>query len=97
MKAKKRIMFACGAGIVTSYAVRKKVEALLVEHGYRGKYEFSMHKIDEVVPASSRYDFLITTTMPPYGLKCPYVLATGYLLTKDTSDLDAEILRLMKA
>ena len=42
---KKRIMFACGSGICTSTAVRKKVEAMLDENGYKGQYEITQYKI----------------------------------------------------
>ena len=38
---KKRILIACGSGIVTSTIARKKVESLLDAHGYKGRYEIA--------------------------------------------------------
>ena len=64
---KKRIMFACGSGICTSTAVRKKVEAMLDENGYKGQYEITQYKISECPAQSVNYDFLVATTMAPAG------------------------------
>ena len=62
---KKRIMFACGSGICTSTAVRKKVEAMLDENGYKGQYEITQYKISECPAQSVNYDFLVATTRRP--------------------------------
>ena len=89
---KKRIMFACGSGICTSTAVRKKVEAMLDENGYKGQYE-----ITECPAQSVNYDFLVATTMAPAGLKCPYVNGIPYLTGRGTDVPNKAILELMAA
>ena len=92
---KKRIMFACGSGICTSTAVRKKVEAMLDENGYKGQYEITQYKISECPAQSVNYDFLVATTMAPAGLKCPYVNGIPYLTGVGTAAAEEQILALM--
>lgn len=93
---KKRIMFACGSGICTSTAVRKKVEKVLDDAGYKGQYEITQFKIAETPAQSVNYDFLVATTMAPAGLKCPYVNGIPYLTGRGVEAPNAEILRLME-
>ncbi len=93
---KKRIMFACGSGICTSTAVRKKVEKMLDDAGYKGRYEITQFKIAETPAQSVNYDFLVATTMAPHGLKCPYVNGIPYLTGRGLDVPNAEILRLME-
>ena len=94
---KKRIMFACGSGICTSTAVRKKVEAMLDENGFKGQYEITQFKISECPAQSVNYDFLVATTMAPNGLKCPYVNGIPYLIGRGTDVPNKAILELMAA
>ena len=42
MAKMKHILLSCGSGIVTSTVARKKVEALLDSHGYKGQYEITL-------------------------------------------------------
>lgn len=94
---KKRIMFACGSGICTSTAIRKKVEALLDGSGYKGMYEITQFKISECPAQSVNYDFLVATTMAPNGLKCPYVNGIPYLTGRGVEVPNKAILDLMEA
>ena len=60
---KKRILIACGSGIVTSTIARKKIEELLDAHGYKGRYEIAQ------VPLSTAPRSRRTATswwQPPY-------------------------------
>ena len=75
----KKILLACGSGICTSTAVRKKVEALLDEAGYEGQYTVTQCKVSEAPAKSPNFDFLIATTMAPAGLQCPYINGVPFL------------------
>lgn len=75
----KKILLACGSGIATSTAVNAKISKILDENGYRGKYKITQCKISEALSKSGNYDFLISTTMAPKELKCPFVSGVCFL------------------
>jgi PTS system galactitol-specific IIB component len=91
----KKILLACGSGICTSAAVKKRIENLLDQAGYEGAYEIELCKIAEAREASAGYDFLVSTTMAPQNLGCPYVNGVPFLIGLDTADAEAAILKLM--
>lgn len=93
----KRILLSCGSGICTSTIARKKVEALLDEHGYKGKYEITQIPLSSAPEKSRDYDFIVATSTPPIELHCPYVNGIAYLMGRGTENADKQILELMEA
>lgn len=92
----KNILLACGSGIVTSTAVRGKIEKILDEKGYKGKYKITQCKVAEAPSKSSNFDFLIATTMAPQNLECPYVPGVSFLTGVNTQPSIDLILELME-
>jgi PTS system galactitol-specific IIB component len=93
----KRILLACGSGIVTSTAVRAKIEKELNDRGYAGKFKIDQCKIAEVVSKAHGADFVISTTMKPTELKLPFVRAVSFLTGIGTEQTMSEIIALMDA
>lgn len=91
----KNILLACGSGIVTSTAVRGKIEKVLDENGFKGKYKITQCKVGEASAMSQNYDFLISTTMAPQNLSCPYVKGVCFLTNVNTQPSIDRILELM--
>ena len=92
----KRILLACGAGVCTSTAARVKVEKILDDNGYKGQYKVEQCKIAEVPSKSSSFDFVISTTMKPDGVKCPFINGICFLTGVGVDKTTKEILELMK-
>lgn len=92
----KNILLACGSGICTSTAVRGKIEKILNENGYAGKYRINQCKVGEATAMSVNYDFLIATTMAPQNLSCPFVPGVCFLTGVNTQASVDAILELMK-
>ena len=92
----KKILLACGAGVATSTAARIKVEKLLDENGYKGQYKIDQCKIAEVPGKSADADFVISTTIKPDGVKCPYISGLCFLTGAGIDKTTKEILELMK-
>ena len=93
----KNILLACGSGICTSTAARAKIEKILNEKGYAGKYKINQCKIAEAAAMSVNYDFLIATTMPPTELTCPFVSGICFLTGVGVEAVTKQILDLMDA
>ena len=92
----KRILLACGAGIVTSTIARKRVEELLNANGYEGRYEITQVSLAVAPEESRHYDFVVATSIAPSELHCPYVNGVPYLMGTGMESSNAEILRLME-
>jgi PTS system galactitol-specific IIB component len=92
----KKILLACGSGICTSTAVCKRIEKFLDSNGYQNAYEITQCKVAEVPAMSDKYDFLISTTMAPANLNCPYVNGVPFLMGVDVQDAEESILKLME-
>lgn len=92
----KRIVLACGSGIVTSTTVRAKIEKHLDANGFKGEYKIDQCKISEVLQKAKSADFVISTTMPPVGLDKPFVRAVSLLTGVGADATLAEITELMK-
>jgi PTS system galactitol-specific IIB component len=73
---KKRILIACGSGIVTSTIARKKIEELLDTHGYKGRYEIVQVPLSTASKKSKDCDFIVATAIKPSELHCPFVDGT---------------------
>ena len=93
---KKRILIACGSGIVTSTIARKKVESLLDAHGYKGRYEIAQVPLGTAAEKSKACDFIVATSIRPSDLHCPFVDGTPYLMGRDEETTNEQILRLME-
>lgn len=92
----KKILIACGSGVVTSTIARKKVEELLDSHGYKGKYEIAQVPMTAVVDKSKHADFVVATAVSPKDLHCPYVDGKPYLMGRGEDEPSEKILKLMK-
>ncbi len=92
----KKILLACGTGIVTSTAVAQKLRVVLDERGYAGKYEITQCKIVEAAPISANYDFVVVTTMAPPGLKSPHVSGIPFLTGMNVEPTIERIIELME-
>lgn len=94
---KKRILIACGSGIVTSTIARKKIEALLLDtHGYKGHYEIVQVPLSTASEKSKDCDFIVATAIKPSELHCPFVDGTPYLMGRGEDGANEQILKLMK-
>ncbi len=93
---KKRILIACGSGVVTSTVARKKIEELLDAHGYRGHYEIAQVPLSTAPEKSRGCDFMVVTAIQPSELHCPAVDGTPYLTGSGADAANEQILRLME-
>ncbi len=93
---KKRILIACGSGIVTSTIARKKIEALLDAHGYKSHYEIVQVPLSTASEKSKDCDFIVATAIKPSELHCPFVDGTPYLMGRGEDGANEQILKLMK-
>lgn len=91
----KRILLACGSGIVTSTIARSKLEKYLIEHGYAGKYKIEQCRVSEVPQKSFQYDFCVATSMKPQGVNCPYIRGISFLTGIGIEETMEEIYKLM--
>lgn len=74
----KRILFACGNGIVTSTMVAHKVTDYLSEHGIEVKY--SQCKVQEVEHLAADYDLIVTSGKFTKGeIETPIIMAISLL------------------
>ena len=91
----KKILLSSGSGIATSTVVNNKFSKILDEKGFKGKYQITQCSIADAVKKSEGYDFVISTTVEPAGLKCPYVSGVCCLTgvnTKPSSDKKVELM-----
>lgn len=95
-RSMKRILLACGSGFATSTAARTRLERLLNEHGYEGRYEIHQCKIAEAARLSDSFDFLVATMMAPQHLGCPYVNGIPFLLGENMGPSERQVLQLME-
>ena len=93
---KKRILIACGSGIVTSTIARKKIEELLDAHGYKGRYEIAQVPLSTAAEKSKSCDFMVATAIHPSELSCPFVDGAPYLTGTGENTANEQILRLME-
>ncbi len=93
---KKRILIACGSGVVTSTIARKKIEELLDAHGYRGRYEIAQVPLSTAPEKSRGCDFMVATAIHPSELHCPFVDGTPYLAGTGENATNEQILHLME-
>lgn len=92
----KKILVACGSGIVTSTTVLTKLKKFLDDNGYEGKYKVNQIKTTEAVSKQDGADFLISTTMKPVGLNIDYVSGIPFLTGQNIEQAKKEILELME-
>lgn len=90
-----RILVACGAGVTTSTLLEEKISELLDSEGYKDAYEIVCCTANEAAAKSGDFDFLVSTTGEPEGLKCPYVNGLPFLNGLSLGATEASILALM--
>ena len=92
----KKILLACGSGICTSTAARKKVEEMLDANGYAGQYKIVQCAIAEAKANCEKgADLLIATTVEPEGLPCPYVNGVPFLTSVGKALAEQQVLEVM--
>lgn len=91
----KKIVVACGSGVVTSSAVVAKVAELLDDCGYAGGYEFVRCTIAQAVEECADADMLIATTVAPRGITCAYISGIPFLTGCGVKDAQKSILDIM--
>jgi len=92
----KKILLACGTGIVTSTAVNMKLTKILNDRGYAKQYSITQCKVVEAASKSGDYDFIVATTLPPPGLKCPYVSGIPFLTGMNVEPTILRIIELLE-
>lgn len=92
----KKILVACGSGIVTSTTVLTKLKALLDNNGFSGQYRINQIKVTEAAGKSDSADFLIATTVKPENLKCEFVSGIPFLTGMNLKETEDKIIELMK-
>lgn len=92
----KQIILACGSGIATSVAVANKVAALLDSNGLAGQYHITRCAIGEAKSLCEDADLLISTTVAPAGIACPYVNGVPFLTGMGKAAAEQQILDVLK-
>lgn len=92
----KTIILACGSGIATSTAVANKVATLLDENGLAGQYKIIQCAIAEAKSLCANADLLVSTTVAPSGIECPYVNGVAFLTGIGRAAAEQQILDVIK-
>jgi len=92
----KKILIACGSGIVTSTHVRNKIEKVLNDNGFAGQYSITQCRVSETPGKSPNFDFVIATSKVPDNVVCPYVPGVCFLTGVNTQPSVDQIIELMK-
>lgn len=88
----KKIVLACGSGIATSTAVANKVSTFLDENGMAGTYNIVQCAIAEAPSQCADAALLISTTVAPAGITCPYVSGIPFLTGMGAAQAQQQIL-----
>lgn len=91
----KKIVLACGSGIATSTAVANKVAAFLDENGMAGQYNIVQCAIAEAPSQCADADLLISTTVAPAGVTCPYINGVPFLTGMAVAAVQQQILEVL--
>ncbi len=92
----KKIVLACGSGIATSTAVANKVSTFLDENGMAGKYPNIVQcAIAEAPSQCADAALLISTTVAPAGITCPYVSGIPFLTGMGAAQAQQQILDIL--
>lgn len=92
----KKILLSCGSGIATSTVVSNKLKKILDDNGFKGQYSITQCSIADAVKKSPSYDFVVSTTVEPSGLQCPYVSGVSFLTGVNTQPAIDRVLELMR-
>ena len=93
----KKILLACGTGVITCALIRKMLQQQLDARGLEGKYEFHQADAWEVAEVSKNYDLCVTTTVLPEACGCPLVMAAEFMMGKRTEETIDEICCILEA
>ena len=93
----KKILLACGTGIVTSTAVSQKLQKALDERGWEGKYKVTQCKIAEAPSKSNDADVCVATTQVSGDMQCPVVMGIAFLTGRGIEPVMEEIIRHLEA
>ena len=91
----KTIVLACGSGIATSTAVAKKVSDFLDANGMAGEYHIIQCAIAEAPSQCEKADLLVSTTVAPAGIACPYVNGVPFLTGVGRPAAEKQILEIL--
>lgn len=92
----KNILLACGTGICTSTAVNAKLQKILNEKGWEGKYKITQCKIAEVPMKSSAFDLCIATTQVSGEVKCPFIMGVAFLTGVGLAPIVDQVIKILE-
>ena len=69
----KRILLACGTGVVTSTLATSRLNEAMKERGFDGKYTIAQCKVAEVISKMENFDIIVSTTQAPPNLTKPFI------------------------
>lgn len=93
----KKIVVACGSGVVTSAMVAKYLADLLDAHGHADAYRIVRCSMADAPRQCEDADVLVATTIAPMGITCAYISGVPILTGKGRADTEKQILDIMKA
>ena len=89
----KKILRACGTGVVTSTLANTRLSKMLDDRGYKGLYTTTQYKIAELASKDGMFDVIVHTTTVPSFLTTPRVnalpLVTGIGMEKVADEVIA--------
>ena len=92
----KRILLACGTGVVTSTLAMSRLNEAMKERGLDGKYTVGQCKVAELISKMENFDIIVSTTQAPPNLTKPFInglpILTGVGVQKVWEEL-AELLK----
>ena len=88
----KRILLACGTGVVTSTLATSRLNDAMKERGLEGTYTLGQCKVAELVSMMEGYDIIVSTTQAPANLTKPFInglpILTGVGVEKVWDELE---------
>jgi len=92
----KKILVACGTGVVTSTTVMNRIEKILNDNGYKGKYRLKQARVGDAVALSKGYDLTIATTNEPPGLESEFISGIPFLTGQNMEPGIEKLLEIME-
>ena len=93
----KTILLACGTGIATSTAVSQKLQSILNEKGWAGKYKVVQCKVAEVPAQSANADVCVATTMVSGDVKCPVIMGIAFLTGRGIDAVVDQVIKVLES
>ena len=92
----KKILVACGTGVVTSTIAVNRIKDGLKQRGLEKEAEITQCKIAEIASKAHMFDFVVTTTQAPSGISVPVLNGLPLLTRVGEAKLHDQIAELVK-